>query len=74
LPILVGILVSHGVARYFNRSLYDYALRSKQMPVLKGKVPKANRDLMVRDMIQSLYPGGYELEVVESVSSVERLS
>ncbi len=44
------------------------------MPVLKGKVPKANRDLMVRDMIQSLYPGGYELEVVESVCSVERLS
>jgi chloride channel 7 len=29
LPILIGILVSHGVARYFNRSLYDYALRSK---------------------------------------------
>ncbi len=29
LPILVGIIVANGVARIFNRSLYEYGIRSK---------------------------------------------
>lgn len=40
LPIIFTILSSFGVARIFNRSLYDYALRGKQMPVLRNHAPK----------------------------------
>lgn len=29
LPILISIMVSHGVARIFNRSIYEYSIRSK---------------------------------------------
>lgn len=42
LPILISIMVSHGVARLFNRSLYEYSIRGKQMPLLRNHVPKGN--------------------------------
>lgn len=29
LPILISIMVSHGVARIFNRSIYEYSIRAK---------------------------------------------
>jgi chloride channel 7 len=29
LPILVGIIVANAVARIFNRSIYEYGIRSK---------------------------------------------
>ena len=42
LPTLVGIGVSLSVGRSLNRSLYEYAIRAKQMPLLRNHVPKAN--------------------------------
>jgi hypothetical protein len=74
LPILVGIIVANSVARIFNRSIYEYGIRAKQMPVLRNHVPKENRDIRVRDLIEQLFDGDQQLEVVESVSSVERLT
>lgn len=55
LPILISIMVAHGVGRIFNRSLYEYSIRAKQMPLLRNHIPKANRDIRVRDMLLSLY-------------------
>lgn len=52
LPTLVGIGVSLSVARSLNRSLYEYAIRSKQMPLLRNHVPKANRHIRVKDILE----------------------
>ena len=38
LPMIFTILTAKFVAEYWNRSLYDYALRGKQIPVLRGNV------------------------------------
>lgn len=73
LPILVSIMVSHGVAYLFNRSIYEHSIRAKQMPLLRNHVPKQNEDIRVRDMILMLFDGHQDLEVVESVCSVDRL-
>ena len=51
LPILVSIMVSHGTALLFNRSLYEYSIRAKQMPLLRNHVPKENRKIRVRELI-----------------------
>lgn len=39
LPILITIVVSNGTATLFNRSLYDYAIRGKQIPLLQEQMP-----------------------------------
>ena len=40
LPIIITVSVAYTVSKLFNRSLYDYALRAKQLPVLRDYVPK----------------------------------
>jgi H+/Cl- antiporter ClcA len=40
LPITLGIATSLMVAKAFNRGLYDYAIRSKQIPVLRNNMPE----------------------------------
>ena len=57
LPILIGIMVAHGVARLFNRSLYEYGIRAKQMPLLRNHVPKENKNIRVRDLIDQIFDG-----------------
>jgi H+/Cl- antiporter ClcA len=57
LPILIGIMVAHGVARLFNRSLYEYGIRAKQMPLLRNHVPKENKNIRVRDLINQIFDG-----------------
>lgn len=74
LPILVSIMVSHGTALLFNRSLYEYAIRAKQIPMLRNHVPKQNRGIRVRELIDKLFDGSQGTEVVESVCTVDRLS
>jgi hypothetical protein len=34
LPITIAIVVANATAMLFNRSLYDYAIRGKQIPIL----------------------------------------
>lgn len=70
LPMLISIIVAHGVARFFNRSLYEYSIRGKQMPLLRNHVPKINEDIRVRDMLLALYDEGQELQAAESVCTV----
>ena len=41
IPMLVGIAVARAIGNLFNRSLYERALRSKQMPVLRNNAPRS---------------------------------
>jgi len=45
IPVLLTIMVSVGVGGIFNRSLYERALRSKQIPMLRNHIPKVNRNV-----------------------------
>jgi len=46
------------------------------MPMLRDYAPRCNEQIRVRDMLRDLFDerSGQELEVVESVTTVERLS
>jgi len=46
------------------------------MPMLQDHVPHANKEIRVKQLLRDLFDSriGQELEVVESVCSVERLS
>lgn len=76
IPVFISIFISHLTGRMFNRSLYEYSIRAKQMPVLRNHLPRKNEHLRVRDVLRDLFDSraGQELEVVESVTTVERLS
>lgn len=50
LPIMVAITVSNYVAYMFTRSLYERALRAKQMPVIKDRVPPPCSNLTANDL------------------------
>ena len=39
IPTLLAVGVSLCVAKAINRSLYDYAIRAKQMPLLRNHLP-----------------------------------
>ena len=54
--MMIGILTSKAVTDLLSRSLYERALRSKQMPVLAEEPPKQTikkraRKAMVRDVV-----------------------
>ena len=51
IPMMVGIMVSRAVSGLFTRSLYERALRTKQMPVLRGSVPKVNQFLKIEHIM-----------------------
>jgi len=55
LPILITIGVSHATGVLFNRSLYDYALRAKQIPMLSEDMPRKNWTVRVRDQLAALH-------------------
>ena len=52
LPTLLSIAVSLGVSKACNRSLYDYAIRTKQMPLLRNHMPAANMHIRVKDLLE----------------------
>jgi hypothetical protein len=45
----------------------------KQLPVLRNNMPSKTRLMRVRDIISNRLSMDYELEVLESVCTVERL-
>jgi len=56
IPMMVSILVSRAVSGLFTTSLYDRALRTKQMPVLKDSIPEETRNLKVKEfMIKDVF-------------------
>ena len=70
IPTLLAVGVSLCVAKAINRSLYDYAIRAKQMPLLRNHLPKQNERIIVKEVLEEM---GQEVEVLESVCTVERL-
>lgn len=52
IPLMIGIMMSRGVSGLFTRSLYERALRTKQMPVLRGSIPKVNQFMKVEHMME----------------------
>ena len=70
LPTLLAIAMSLSVAKACNRSLYDYAIRSKQMPLLRNHMPEVNMNIRVKDLLERR---PQHIEVVESVCQVDRL-
>lgn len=51
LPTVLTIAVSLGVAKSINRSMYDYAIRAKQMPLLRNHLPAENCDLRIKQIL-----------------------
>jgi len=41
IPMMISILVSRAVGNLYTRSLYERALRAKQMPVLRNNPPES---------------------------------
>ena len=44
IPIMISVLTAVTVGDYFNRSLYERALRMKQIPLLRNYCPKSQRE------------------------------
>ena len=65
LPMMIGILTSRAVANIFCGSLYDRALRMKQMPFLRANAPMKTRYLPVHKVMAT------ELVTLNSISSME---
>ena len=64
LPTVLTIGVSMAVAKSLNRSLYEYAIRAKQMPLLRNHMPEENKNIRVRELLEN---NPQQIEVVESV-------
>lgn len=47
-PMLVCMLFSYCTALIFNKSLYNTALKGKQIPMLLENVPQENKNLKAR--------------------------
>ena len=67
LPMMIGILVSRAVANLFCGSLYDRALRMKQMPFLRANAPKKTRYLPVSKIMAK------ELVTLNTISNMETI-
>lgn len=52
LPTLLAVAVSISVAKAINRSLYDYAIRMKQMPLLRNHMPSKNTEIRVKELLE----------------------
>jgi len=63
-PMMVAILVSRAVSGLFTTSLYDRALRTKQMPVLKDTIPEETIHMKVKNFMTS------DLHELSSVASI----
>lgn len=54
IPVTLTVLVAQAVGKAFNRSLYEKALRGKQIPLLRNNVPKTQRDVTAYQIMSPL--------------------
>mmetsp|Transcript_11804 Transcript_11804/g.14984 ORF Transcript_11804/g.14984 Transcript_11804/m.14984 type:complete len:360 (+) Transcript_11804:663-1742(+) len=52
LPTVLTIAVALCVSKSINRSLYDYAIRMKQMPLLRNHMPAQNCNIRVKEVLE----------------------
>jgi len=65
MPMMLGILTSRAVGNLFTGSLYDRALRAKQMPFLRSSPPESTRYLMAKNIMAT------ELVTLPSIANME---
>jgi len=51
LPTVVTTAVSVYVGKSINRSLYDYAIRAKQIPLLRNHAPAETCNMHVKEIL-----------------------
>jgi CBS-domain-containing membrane protein len=51
IPQMVGIVTARAVAKMFTRGLYDRALRTKQIPLLRSTLPDETENLAVKEFM-----------------------
>lgn len=68
LPIILTVAVSLFVSKQFNRGLYDYAIRGKQLPFLREKIPVHARHLHAWEIMTK------DPVIVEGIASVSRIA
>ena len=49
--MMIGIITSRNVSKAFTEHLYARALRTKQIPLLRGTLPKATKRMKVKDFM-----------------------
>jgi hypothetical protein len=67
IPVMLTILVSCGVGKIFNQSLYERALRGKNLPLLRNHCPKSQRKITALEIMSPL------VLTVEGIVSVDYL-
>lgn len=67
IPVMLTVFVAVGFASLFNRSIYERALRSKQIPMLRNHCPKNQKQVTAFTMMAS------PIVTVEGLVSVEYL-
>lgn len=66
-PLFFCIIVANYVGSLFTRGLYDRAVRSKQMPILKNKVPPSCKHVRAEKIMSSKV---VSLRTVDSVKKI----
>jgi len=66
-PIIITISIANFVGSFFTRGLYDRAVRGKQMPILKNKVPESSKYIRAEKIMSSKVKS---LRTVESVKKI----
>lgn len=61
---MVAIITARAVAKLFTRGLYDKALRTKQIPLLRSSIPDETENLLVKDFMVS------EVTTISSVADM----
>jgi chloride channel 7 len=67
IPMLICMTSAYGTGLIFNYSLYNRALRGKQVPMLGSRVPKCNKEVRAK-MIMVENP--YSLTSVPTVNEI----
>lgn len=67
IPIMISVLVSVLVGDSFNRSIYERALRAKQIPLLRNNCPESCKDVTAYQIMS------HNPVTVEGIIAVEHL-
>ena len=67
IPIVIAVGMSNYVGGLFNRSLYERAVRAKQMPIIINHVPHCNRLLRAEKIMCREV---HSLQVVDTVENI----
>ena len=69
IPIVIAVGMSNYVGGLFNRSLYERAVRAKQMPIIINHVPHCNRLLRAEKIMCREV---HSLQVVDTVENIQK--